>query len=117
MTGFGWMGVGALAAVLLAAAPALAEPPSSTSSTVTVTAPPVKDVPDMVRRFARPPGDGRLARWDGEVCPSVRGDLPAPFRGFIARRIRQTAISVGGMAAGPRCRVNIAILWSPTPRP
>ncbi|MGC1300746.1 MAG: hypothetical protein WA840_00095 [Caulobacteraceae bacterium] len=79
---------------------------------VTVVAPPIKDVPALVQKFSQPVGDHRLARWEAAVCPSVRG-MPAEYDRFVERRIKQIVVSVGGMAGGPRCRVDLAILVVP----
>ena len=88
---------------------------STVAPTVTVTAPKLQQVPDLVQKFGVPDGKGRLARWENPVCPVVRG-LPSDMDLTIEQRIRETAKAASIQVAGPNCEANVAVLITRTPR-
>ena len=89
--------------------------PTTTAPTVTVTAPKLQQVPDLVEKFGVPDGKGRLARWENPVCPVVRG-LPPDMDLTIEQRIREPAKAASILVAGPNCDANVAVLITRTPR-
>ena len=91
------------------------EGPATIAPTVTVTAPRLEQVPDLVQNFGVPDNKGRLARWENPVCPVVRG-LPRDMDLTIEQRIRETAKAASILVAGPRCAANVAVLITRTPR-
>ncbi len=89
--------------------------PQTVAPTVTVTAPKLEQVPDLVQKFGVPDGKGRLARWEDPVCPVVRG-LPAAMDLTLEQRIRATAKAASILVAGPHCAANVAVLITRTPK-
>ena len=89
--------------------------PSSEAPTVTVTAPKLEQVPELVQKFGVPDGKGRLARWEEPVCPVVRGLLTGMDL-IIEQRIRETAKAARILVAGPHCAANVAVVITPTPK-
>ena len=96
-------------------APPPVQGPADTTATVTVTAPKLQQVPDLVEKFGVPDGKGRLARWENPVCPVVRG-LPRDMDLTIEQRIRETAKAASILVAGPNCEANVVVLITRTPK-
>lgn len=59
---------------------------------------------------------GKLARWKVPVCPVVYG-IPAAYGGFITRRVREVAASIGApVNEDKKCRDNIQIVFTTAPQ-
>ncbi len=71
---------------------------------------------DAVRRYGRMveavPVGGQIARWNRPICPSVSG-IGADLQERVSARIRALAEAVGAPAAGPDCRPNLIVSFTP----
>lgn len=111
-----------LASAIAAASAAYAQgaSPSSRLETVTVTAAKL-NLGDVIRtyvkKFAAPsPYLGKIARWEGGVCPKVMGLQPDAAT-LVADRIKAVAKMVGApVAANESCRTNVEIIVTPQPQ-
>jgi hypothetical protein len=108
---------GLLALLAVARSAPAAEPPTPTGPAtavagVTVTAPALKRVPDLVETFGRPYSGDRLSRWRGPVCPYVTGLAPEQ-NSFIAARIVQISLAAKQLAPAKTCDPNIVVVVSP----
>jgi hypothetical protein len=107
-----------LIGLLSASGPALAaDPPGPPAPTpvvagVTVTAPALKRVPDLVQTFGRPYSGDRLSRWRAPVCPYVSGFAPEQ-NSFIAARIIQISKAAKQLDPEKACDPNIVIIAAP----
>ena len=72
-------------------------------------------VTDFVRRNAAPTRRGRLARWEGRVCPGVVG-LPERYGSYIADRIAAEAVALGLDVGEPGCTPDILVLVTDRPQ-
>jgi hypothetical protein len=123
------MGLGtALASVLTATPPAIAQTTSSAGpdpsakaaagSTalpgVTVTRPRQKAMNAYIDDVAQPAEHGELAVWSKAICPRVAGLAPQQAA-YLENRIRQTATRLGLLAAPGDCEPNVVIAFSETP--
>jgi len=100
------------AVILLAAGPASADPPpSSPIAEVTVTAPSVKKVPQLVERFGEVTSGDRLSRWAMPVCPLVIG-LSPDHSAFIAERMKDIARAARIPIEPGKCEPNIVVVIS-----
>jgi len=93
-----------LIAFFLAAAPARAQPVSDSA---------IGDFVDSHSSIARL---GKIARWEGGVCPAVTG-LPANFVKFITKRVRDVAAAAGApVDPNETCKGNIDIVFTTKPQ-
>jgi hypothetical protein len=59
---------------------------------------------------------GRMARWDGKICPLTIG-LGDTYAKYITQRIRDIATAAGApVNADPTCRPNIEVVFTTTPQ-
>jgi hypothetical protein len=63
----------------------------------------------FVAEVSVPTANGRLARWDRKICPSVVG-LKAPYGQRLVDRIAAVSTAVGLQAGAPGCRPNMVIV-------
>jgi hypothetical protein len=95
---------GAVLALLILAAPAMAEPASDAAIASFV------DNHSAVTRL------GKIARWEEGVCPGVTG-LPANFSKYILKRVRDVATAAGApVNADEGCKANIDIVFTTKPQ-
>jgi len=94
------------------AAPAPVSPPTQVEGLV-ITArpatPPVDTITSFVAEVSTPTANGRLARWDRRICPSVVG-LKAPYGQRLIDRIATVSGAVGLQTGAPGCRPNMIIV-------
>jgi hypothetical protein len=104
------------ALLLLMAAPATAQVPSTEHVTVTGTRSRAV-LQDFVQSLASPGRiTGKLARWEDGVCPVTVG-LKPQYADFISRRIKDVAAQVGApVNARPSCKPNIEIVFTTKPQ-
>jgi hypothetical protein len=95
----------------LAADPTPPPSPAPAVAGVTVTAPALKRVPDLVEHFGRPYSGDRLSRWRAPVCPYVTGFAPEQ-NSFIAARIIQISQAAKQIAPEKACEANIIVIAS-----
>jgi len=87
-------------------------PPSAPAvAGITVTAPALKRVPDLVQTFGRPYSGDRLSRWRAPVCPYVTGFAPEQ-NSFIAARIIQISKAAKQLDPQKSCDPNIIVIAS-----
>jgi hypothetical protein len=59
---------------------------------------------------------GKPARWKAPICPVTYG-IPQAYAGFVTRRVRDVAASVGARVDGDEnCRGNIQIVFTTSPQ-
>jgi hypothetical protein len=97
-------------------APLLPDLPAE-SVTVTATRPSEAAVRDFIATRAAPAHvTGKLTRWRTGICPEVIG-LAAKYVGFVQRRMRDVAASVGApVNADPACKPNIEVVFTTEPQ-
>jgi hypothetical protein len=103
----------ALAAILSAAAPAMAQG-TTESDDIVVTA---ERLNEMIREFVgevsvAQEGENQIARWDRRICPQIAG-LQRRQAQFVVDRLSQRAHQIGLLPGGPECRANILIFITP----
>lgn len=110
-------GNSAILAMLLLAAPALAQQTAPPVETVTVSGAKSRGVMDQyIQNFAAPTRmAGKLARWREGVCPQVVG-LKTDYVGFIEKRIRGVAALIGAPVGAEGCRTNIQVVFTTAPQ-
>jgi hypothetical protein len=89
--------------------PPMSPPPAVAG--ITVTAPALKRVTDLVEHFGRPYSGDRLSRWRSPVCPYVTGFAPEQ-NNFIAARIVQISKAAKQLAPEKTCDPNIIVVAS-----
>jgi hypothetical protein len=97
--------------VAIAADPTPPSSPAPAVAGVTVTAPSLKRVPDLVETFGQPYSGDRLSRWRGPVCPYVTGFSPDQ-NSFIAARIIQISKAAKQLDPQKACDPNIIVIAS-----
>jgi hypothetical protein len=108
--------MGAVLLPLLFVSPALGQPPSTESVTVTGTK--SREVlQGFVKSLAAPTRfTGKIARWNDGICPIVAG-LPSGFSKFVLQRVREVAAQAGAPVNNKAaCKPNIEIAFTTKPQ-
>ena len=110
----------ALAGSLALSSPALPQPASTETVTVTgqKTGPVPRAVIDKIlaTRAAPTQMTGKIARWKNPICLETRG-LDHDYGAILMQRIKAVATSVGtNVATSSRCTPNVTIVFTTTPQ-
>lgn len=106
-------------ALLLSAAPAVAQQTIPGVESVTVNGRRVTDqeIQTFVEKRTAPTfGLGKVARWTTGICPTAMG-LKSEFTQFVLERVRDRATQIGAPVSAPdSCKSNIQIIFTTTPQ-
>lgn len=103
------------APVATAPAPTAAPARPGEVAEVVVTATRPQTIAEFVAKFAAPTGpEGRLARWNGTICPGVVG-LNQKYAEYLNDKLAATAQAVGLKVGEPGCSPDILIVVTADP--
>jgi hypothetical protein len=105
----------ALAGLMLLAHPALAQAPTEHVTVTGIKSPAV--IQGFVKSFTPPTRVvDKIARWEEGICPYAVGIQPAAADFVVARVIAVAAAAGAPVSRDPKCRFNVAIVFTRTPQ-
>lgn len=66
----------------------------------------------FVEDVAATSGNGRIGRWDRQICPGVVG-VKSDYGRFLVDRVARAALEVGLEVGEPGCKANVLIIFTP----